>query len=214
MMPESNGDHRKESVLRNHWKSVKQKHATYTSPGCQEFDLSPLPADWAIISINVTVDHKTMFISRHQKGYDPLVFCLPLDRQGRREGENEEDLFSFDVAVSEMKEIVEGSDKTARNAKHITSSEGKAEWWVTRRSLDKRLEELLLNLEFVWLGPFKVSCSKTCSVFQSDLDRQYSAVGEVSPRVRWSHFENESRRYLSPHLLAPAPTFAKSTKFL
>jgi separase len=110
-----------------------------------------------VISINVTEDHNTMFISRHQRNHQPLVFCLPLDRQGRREGEDEADLFTFDTAAHEMEDIIRSSNESARNAKSVETREQKVAWWEERYGLDKRMEEMLLNMEFVWLGPFKVS---------------------------------------------------------
>jgi hypothetical protein len=123
----------------------------------EPLNLSSVPPDWAVISINVTEDHNTMFISRHQRNHQPLVFCLPLDRQGRREGEDEADLFTFDTAAHEMEDIIRSSNDSARNAKNVETREQKAAWWEERYGLDKRMEEMLLNMEFVWLGPFKVS---------------------------------------------------------
>lgn len=143
--------------LRDYWTAVKARHVSHSLPASGEYDLSSLPTDWAVISINITEDRNTMFVSRHQNGHDPLVFCLPLDRQGRREGDDEEDIFTFSAALAELKEIVDTSDYTARNAKHIKDRQGKMDWWTTRTSLDKRMEEMLLNMEHVWLGPFKVS---------------------------------------------------------
>lgn len=110
-----------------------------------------------MITINVSDDRNTMFISRHQNGHEPIVFCLPLDRQGRREGDD--DIWTFDAAIGELETIVKASNEGARRAKHITTSEGKSEWWAERRALDKRMEELCVNLEFVWLGAFKVGIS-------------------------------------------------------
>jgi separase len=150
-------DEDEDQPLRTHWEAVRDKHVSATV-SAETYDLSPLPVDWALVSINITEDRNTMFVSRHQRGHEPLVFCLPLDRQGRREGEEEADLFAFDTAVNELDDIIRCSNESARSAKGVDTKEGKVAWWAERRALDKRMEELLLNLEFVWLGPFKVGC--------------------------------------------------------
>jgi separase len=143
--------------FRAYWGSIKSRHVAAHSIPTEPLNLSSVPPDWAVISINVTEDHNTMFISRHQRNHQPLVFCLPLDRQGRREGEDEADLFTFDTAAHEMEDIIRSSNDSARNAKNVETREQKAAWWEERYGLDKRMEEMLLNMEFVWLGPFKVS---------------------------------------------------------
>lgn len=140
--------------LRSYWQMIKSKYESKHILAADAISLEDVPANWAVITINVSDDRNTMFISRHQNGYEPIVFCLPVDRQGRREGDD--DIWTFDAAVEELETIVKASNEGARRAKHITTSEGKAEWWAERRALDKRMEELCVNLEFVWLGAFKV----------------------------------------------------------
>ena len=148
-------DHEHECPLRAFWESVKAKHACHTPLPDYNPKLDDLPSDWAVVSFNVTDDRNTMFISRHQKGHEPIVFCMPLDRQGRREGED--DLFTFDIARNELSDILLRSDEASRVSKHVEGAEAKIAWWANRKALDKRLEELLANLEFCWLGAFKVS---------------------------------------------------------
>jgi separase len=145
--------------LKAYWADVRSKHAANTFVDGYTYDLNALPSEWAVISINVTEDRNTMFVSRHQKGSEPLVFCLPLDRQGRREGED--DMFTYEAAMAELMEIIDTSNRMARGAKHVTTTEGRVAWWADRKALDKRMEELLTNVEFCWLGAFKVGlCSE------------------------------------------------------
>lgn len=143
-------------LLQEHWNNVRSRYhrSEHLSPNKSAYDLSVLPRTWAVLSISVTEDRNTMFISRHQNGHDPLVFCLPLDRQGKREGEN--DLFTFDTGMTELREIIEESDACSRSAKGLTTDEQKTQWWTTKRTLDKRLKELIDNVEYCWLGAFKV----------------------------------------------------------
>lgn len=140
--------------LRAYWEAVGRKYDQNILLEPQ--DLSHLPPHWAVISINVTEDRTTMFVSRHQANEAPLVFSLPLDRQGKREGEAEEDLFTFDVGTAQLKAIIEESNETSRSAKTVETKEGRIAWWNKRFELDKRMKELVETMEFCWLGAFKV----------------------------------------------------------
>lgn len=144
-------------ALVEYWNGVRSRHQirSYLSPEGPSYDLSVLPETWAIVSISVTEDRNTMFISRHQNGHDPLVFCLPLDRQSKREGE-EEDVFTFDAGILELKTIIELSEECSKRSKLVQTEADKAEWWNTKWQLDERMKELINNVEFCWLGAFKV----------------------------------------------------------
>lgn len=134
------------------WGRIAARH---DATSLDQQPISELPADCCVITINVSDDLTTLFISRRSSDEEPIVFSLPLDRQGRREGEDEH--FSFIDAKEELAEIIAKSNDTARNAKDVDSKQGKLDWWAERRSLDKRMEELLNNVEFCWLGAFRVS---------------------------------------------------------
>lgn len=168
--------------LQSHWHDVQSRYLSnsHLSPEKSAYDLSSLPKNWAVLSISVTEDRNTMFISRHQNGHDPLVFCLPLDRQGKREGGD--DLFTFDTGMMELKDIVKASDECSKSAKTMTSQEQKLGWWTTKRELDKRMKELINNVEYCWLGAFKVRCDTSprviirfvsCSRIRRSLTRRH-----------------------------------------
>lgn len=163
--------------MRAYWQSLRDKYSS--NHLLDHHDISALPPNWVAISINVTEDRTTMFVSRHQADHDPLVFTLPLDRQGKREGEAEEDLFTFDAAVSQLTEIIRESDETSRNTKGITTNEAKAEWWNKRFDLDRRLKELVTTMEFCWLGAFKVSDSILVPVPDLTADHPESTHGDA-----------------------------------
>jgi hypothetical protein len=133
------------------WGRIAARHE---ATSLEQQPASALPADCCVITISVSDDLTTLFISRRSSDDEPIVFSLPLDRQGRREGEDEH--FSFTDATEELSEIITKSNDTARNAKDVDSKQGKLDWWAERRSLDKRMEELLNNIEFCWLGAFRV----------------------------------------------------------
>lgn len=83
------------------------------------------------------------------------MFCLPL--KGRRESEDDEQL-GFEDALDELREIIQASDEVTRSAVHLDKNckRARAKWWAERSALDKRMKELLDNIEFCWLGAFKV----------------------------------------------------------
>jgi separase len=137
-----------------YWKSIAEKHNAADLLDAQ-YDLASLPRTWAVVSITVTDDRNTMLVSRHQNGFDPMVFCIPLDRQGRREGEEESELFTFDAGINEMRAIMDGNDESIKSIGACKTMDDRKAWWKERHALDGRLGELLATIEFCWLGAFK-----------------------------------------------------------
>jgi separase len=118
--------------------------------------MSQFPPHWTVVHISLTPDKNTLFISRQNVSSGPLMFCVPL--KGRRESDEDEHL-TFDDAVKELAEIIRLSDLGTRNAVNVRNDDpqARAAWWAERNTLDKRMQELLENIEFCWLGAFKVS---------------------------------------------------------
>ncbi|WVQ70354.1 uncharacterized protein L199_008581 [Kwoniella botswanensis] len=163
--------------LREYWDKIKIKYLTNsilslsTEPSKE---LNNLPSEWAVITINVTDDRNTMFISRHQRDCKPIVFCLPLDRQGRREGED--DSLTFDSALAELQDIIDCSNNGARTAKNVVSREEKLAWWEERYRLDKKMKDLCESIEFVWLGAFK-------TIFNPRLPNSSAIITDLKERL-------------------------------
>lgn len=150
-----------ETSLKDYWEKVKQRYQSYTiNPETLTSSMvSELPQNWTVVHISVTEDKNTMFISRQRGGSQdqPLIFCVPL--KGRREDADDEHL-TFEDALTEMSEIVRLSNETAKVAGSIRHDEAaRSKWWKERGALDTRLRELLENIEFCWLGAFKVRVS-------------------------------------------------------
>ncbi|KIY31248.1 hypothetical protein I305_06356 [Cryptococcus gattii E566] len=185
--------------LRSYWQMIKSKYESKHILAADTISLENVPANWAVISINVSEDRNTMFISRHQNGYEPIVFCLPVDRQGRREGDD--DIWTFDAAVGELETIIKTSNESARRAKHITTPEGRAEWWAERRALDKRMEELCVNLEFVWLGAFKTILSPRNRFNKADLSNFSDSLDKIFQAALSGGRNSKTKGYATkPHL--------------
>jgi separase len=142
--------------LKDYWRGVRDRYRfeSVDLASLATSQVDQLPTNWTFISITVTEDRNTMILSRQRSHREPLVFCLPLDRQGRRDGNDEH--FTFIDAIQELDSIIRDSNSTALGAKNVKGHDQKVQWWETRRALDKRLGELLSNIEFCWLGVFKV----------------------------------------------------------
>lgn len=100
-----------------------------------------------------------MFVSRQRPKAEPLVFCVPLERHNRHEDDDDDDeRFTYHDAVTELGNIIRESNEGTTRAQLVKGMdrEAKAEWWATRAALDKRMQLLLDNIEFCWLGAFKV----------------------------------------------------------
>ncbi|GAA5908652.1 hypothetical protein JCM5296_006001 [Sporobolomyces johnsonii] len=137
---------------------------------------SLLPPSWSTISLHLSSERDCLVLVRHRRDAEPLVFKLPLDRLARREGEEEEEAFTYDVAAGELKEIIELSNAGTQNAKHVDGKEARAAWWQERKALDRRLQELLQTVEGAWLGAFK-------SVFYDARGHAPDAFGTFKARV-------------------------------
>lgn len=149
-----------EVYLRRYWRNIRDNYraqppslANLSTPQANR-----LPKNWTVISINITEDKGTIFVTRQRAEHEPLIFCVPL--KGRRETEDDEHL-TFDDALNELKQIIALSNQGTREAVHVKNDDlqARANWWSDRSALDTRLQELLENIEFCWLGAFKVSSS-------------------------------------------------------
>ena len=129
-----------EAPLREYWSSIVPPLSA-SGP----IDLSPLPPHWAVVSISITDDLSSMFVTRHQRDAAPVIFSMPFDRQSKRDVGDQEESLLFEEARSEMRDIIATSDDTSRNGRHVTSTEGRRQWWATRYGLDERLRVLLPN---------------------------------------------------------------------
>ena len=146
-----------EASLKLYWASIREKYndRSFNLANLSTPQADGLPKNWTVINMNITDDKSTMFVTRQRAQQEPLIFCVPL--KGRRETEEDEHL-TFDDALNELKQIIALSNQGTRQAIHVKNNDpqARASWWAERIALDKRLQELLENIEFCWLGAFKV----------------------------------------------------------
>ncbi|THH12059.1 hypothetical protein EW145_g215 [Phellinidium pouzarii] len=148
-----------DAALRKYWDYILKKHQSQTFiPLEHSFaEVNLFPENWMVVSISLTEDKSALLVSRQRPQRDPVIFCVPL--RGRRD--DEEGHFTFDDAMTELKDIIQASDEGTRQASQIKSNdkEGKSAWWAERKQLDQRMKELVENIEFCWLGAFKTILS-------------------------------------------------------
>ena len=192
--PDSNEDENpmNDGSLAEYWSAVQTRYQSRildpsSLSGSQMIDF---PCNWSIIHMNVTDDKSTLFIARQDGGEDrsPLVFCVPL--KGRRDngsGQEEEHL-TYENALDEFNDIVRLSDEGTKSAIQIKADdqEARTAWWKTRVELDTRLRELLENIEFCWLGAFKVFFFSS-SISYTDLDSCPTDNSESPPKPHTCH---------------------------
>jgi separase len=144
---------------KDYWRSVRSRYSSL-EPSVKALSQSSsdlLPSNWSVVSISTTEDKSALLVSRQRASGNPLTFCIPLSRHGRKEEEDEDQQLSFSDAIQELEEIVSASNAQAKAAVDIQGREAKAAWWSERRTLNSRMKELVENIEFCWLGGFKVS---------------------------------------------------------
>ncbi|PYH48825.1 C50 family peptidase [Aspergillus saccharolyticus JOP 1030-1] len=137
-----------------------------------------LPENWNVLSLSLSADNTEFVVSRLHKGRSPFLLRLPLKRGSEDDEENQ---FTFEDGKEEMKELIKLTNQSAHAAKHQTDRQSKKEWWKNREALDRRMENLLQNMENVWFGGFRgifspmphesESLDRFAALFQNVLDK-------------------------------------------
>ncbi|BCS28779.1 C50 family peptidase [Aspergillus puulaauensis] len=111
-----------------------------------------LPDNWNVLSLSLSTDQTEFVVSRLHQGRSPFLLRLPL-RRGN--AEDEEEQFTFEDGRDEMKELIQLANESAHAAKLQVDRQAKKGWWKNREALDRRMENLLQNIENVWFGGFR-----------------------------------------------------------
>ncbi|KAK4508314.1 hypothetical protein PRZ48_002052 [Zasmidium cellare] len=112
-----------------------------------------LPRSWTTVSMTLNERCDELYITRYRSSQSPLIIRLPFSRQ--RSDEADEEVFDFEMGKDELKEIIELSNYSCHNSLDTKAKGAKTNWWNEREALDRRLQELLINMENIWLGGFK-----------------------------------------------------------
>ncbi|KAG9106814.1 hypothetical protein FRC07_008733, partial [Ceratobasidium sp. 392] len=161
--------------MRQYWRSLKEKYSSTSFDSSIAQQLNLLPKHWTVVTINVTDDKMALMVSRQRPRHPPMIFCLPLNRRGREA--DEEEKFDYDDAMDELTSIIETSDRITHEGANIEGDKSAiAEWWSERTTLDQRMRELLDNIEFCWLGVFKM-------IFATPLNHPPDALALLRSRL-------------------------------
>ena len=112
-----------------------------------------IPESWTAISITLSDAKEDLLLTRYRPGQSPFILRLPLTRQHTRDAD--EDVFGYTQGMIELREIIDLAIFSAQSSKSVTTKAGKLEWWEGREALDRRLADLLSNIENIWLGGFR-----------------------------------------------------------
>lgn len=116
--------------------------------------LDSLPERWAAVSITICEETGSLVLTRFERERGPLLINLPLNRHSSRDAN--EEFFTFENGLAQLREIIDLSNATAssRRTSSIKTKEDRQAWWKERYDLDKRLQELLKDAEYCWIGGF------------------------------------------------------------
>ena len=160
---------------------IRLQHEEFDFSTFQGKYLDIIPKSWTVLSITLGNSSEEIWISRMRAGRSPFVLRLPFNRENA--SEHDEEGLTFNEGRAEMLEIVKLANESAHSTGDFSQKGAKKVWWDTRATLDTRLQDLLTNIESIWLGGFR-------GIFSSRLP-------EPSLLAR---FEKSFQNILSKHL--------------
>ncbi|KAI5197719.1 hypothetical protein E4T38_07868 [Aureobasidium subglaciale] len=116
-----------------------------------------IPSSWTAVSLTLSEDHNELYIVRYRANQSPFLLRLPMTRNKMQdiEGDEGSPSFDFESGKAELQEIIELSNYSCSKPPSAMTQEAKQSWWDEREALDLRMQELVVNVENIWLGGFK-----------------------------------------------------------
>jgi separase len=151
------------------WPETMQppKSRAVSGPEFQSSFVDILPKPWTTVSLCLSEDGSELLLARYRSGVIPFVLKLPFSRHKPGEDDGpDEPAFDYRKGKAELQEIIELSNYTCHNPGSLDARGAKTKWWKEREDLDRRLHELLINIESIWFGGFKA----IFSLLRSDSD--------------------------------------------
>lgn len=111
-----------------------------------------LPDQTAAVVVSLSDDRRELHLA-HVTSAACAVYTLPIDRQSRREGDDE--TYTPDAVLDELRTILAASNASVHTAKDVHALEARKAWWTQRRELDAALCTLLDSVQATWLGAFQ-----------------------------------------------------------
>jgi len=125
-----------------------------SSPSAASFQadfVDILPKPWTAVSLTLNEDCSELYAVRYRAGQTPFILRLPF---ARNQSEESDDCFDFRAGKAELSDIIQLSNYSCHNNGDVSSKTAKSSWWTEREALDRRLQELLINVEDIWFGGF------------------------------------------------------------
>ena len=157
----------------------KSRESTLVASEFQKDYIDIIPKSWTALSLCLDEDASELYIARYRSGQEPLILRLPFSRH--KPEDVDEEAFDYAKGKAELQEIIELSNYTCHSSRNMDAKGAKNTWWSDREALDRRMHELLINMENIWLGGFK-SVLARCQRDEDALVRFRRALEEILER--------------------------------
>jgi separase len=124
-----------------------------TASTFQEEYINTLPAPWTTVSLSLDSTCTSLYVARYRAHHAPFIVRLPFSRHQDEDLGNE--AFDHAAGKEELADIIQLSNTSCHNNGDLSAKGAKSNWWSEREALDRRLQELLINMEDMWFGGFK-----------------------------------------------------------
>jgi separase len=124
-----------------------------TASNFQQEYINPLPTPWTTISLSLDATCTSLYVARYRANQTPFIVRLPFSRHQDEDLGNE--AFDYAAGKEELADIIQLSNTSCHNNGDLSAKGAKSNWWSEREALDRRLQELLINMEDMWFGGFK-----------------------------------------------------------
>ena len=137
--------------------AVQDSHGHLSAARFQRDYVDIIPNSWTTVSLTLSEDHNELYIVRYRANQAPFLLRLPMTRNKMQDIEDDEEspTFDYESGKAELQEIIELSNYSCSKPPSAMTQETKQSWWDEREALDLRMQELIVNIENIWLGGFK-----------------------------------------------------------
>jgi separase len=119
----------------------------------QEEYINTIPKPWTAVSLALDESCTSLYVARYRADQTPFIVRLPFSRH--QDEELGDETFDYAAGKGELQEIIQLSNTSCHNGGDLSIKGAKSKWWSEREALDRRLQELLINMEDMWFGGFK-----------------------------------------------------------
>jgi Peptidase family C50 len=85
--------------------NLQTRYSARVEPFDNQSGIERLPDNWTVVTITTTEDASSLLVTRQRPNRDPLILCIPLERHGRKD-EDEDQQLSYADAIKEFRKII------------------------------------------------------------------------------------------------------------